>query len=84
MTGTDAAILGRRRTLVFGVWTCAFGNRFGRGLSGWVGVLVFLAVGGLISFPFGVLMAVWGLSLDEWFCGWIVAAIACHCHLRKF
>ena len=33
----------------------------GRGLSGWVGVLVFLAVGsGLISFPFGVLMAVWG------------------------
>ena len=38
----------------------------GRGLSGWVGVLVFLAVGsGLISFPFGVLMAVWGFVIGR-------------------
>ena len=38
----------------------------GRGLSGWVGVLVFLAVGsGLISFPFGVLMAVWGFLIGR-------------------
>jgi putative spermidine/putrescine transport system permease protein len=38
----------------------------GRGLSGWVGVLVFLAVGsGLISFPFGVLMAVWGFFIGQ-------------------
>ena len=38
----------------------------GRGLSGWVGVLVFLAVGsGLISFPFGVLMAVWGFYIGR-------------------
>lgn len=37
-----------------------------RGLSGWVGVLVFLAVGsGLISFPFGVLMAVWGFFIGR-------------------
>jgi putative spermidine/putrescine transport system permease protein len=38
----------------------------GRGLSGWVGVLVFLAVGsGLISFPFGVLMALWGFFIGR-------------------
>ena len=38
----------------------------GRGLSGWVGVLVFLAVGsGLISFPFGVLMALWGFVIGR-------------------
>jgi putative spermidine/putrescine transport system permease protein len=38
----------------------------GRGLSGWVGLLVFLAVGsGLISFPFGVLMAVWGFFIGR-------------------
>jgi putative spermidine/putrescine transport system permease protein len=38
----------------------------GRGLSGWVGVLVFLVVGsGLISFPFGVLMAVWGFFIGR-------------------
>ena len=38
----------------------------GRGLSGWVGVLVFLAVGsGLISFPFGVLMGVWGFFIGR-------------------
>ena len=38
----------------------------GRGLSGWVGVLVFLAVGsGLISFPFGVLVAVWGFFIGR-------------------
>ena len=38
----------------------------GRGLSGWVGVFVFLAVGsGLISFPFGVLMAVWGFFIGR-------------------
>lgn len=38
----------------------------GRGLSGWVGLLVFLAVGsGLISFPFGVLMAVWGFLIGR-------------------
>jgi putative spermidine/putrescine transport system permease protein len=38
----------------------------GRGLSGWVGVLVFLAVGSsLISFPFGVLMAVWGFFIGR-------------------
>ena len=38
----------------------------GRGLSGWVGVLVFLAVGsGLISFPFGLLMAVWGFFIGR-------------------
>lgn len=38
----------------------------GRGLSGWVGVLVFLAVGsGLISFPFGMLMAVWGFFIGR-------------------
>lgn len=38
----------------------------GRGLSGWVGALVFLAVGsGLISFPFGVLMAVWGFFIGR-------------------
>jgi putative spermidine/putrescine transport system permease protein len=38
----------------------------GRGMSGWVGVLVFLAVGsGLISFPFGVLMAVWGFFIGR-------------------
>ena len=38
----------------------------GRRLSGWVGVLVFLAVGsGLISFPFGVLMAVWGFFIGR-------------------
>ena len=38
----------------------------GRGLSGWVGVLVFLAVGsGLISFPFGVLMVVWGFFIGR-------------------
>ena len=38
----------------------------GRGLSGWVGVFVFLAVGsGLISFPFGVLMAVWGFVIGR-------------------
>ena len=38
----------------------------GRGLSGWVGILVFLAVGsGLISFPFGVLMAVWGFFIGR-------------------
>ena len=38
----------------------------GRGLSGWVGVLVFLAVGsGLVSFPFGVLMAVWGFFIGR-------------------
>ena len=38
----------------------------GRGLSGWVGVLVFFAVGsGLISFPFGVLMAVWGFFIGR-------------------
>ena len=38
----------------------------GRGLSGWVGVLVFLAVGsGLISFPFGVLMAVCGFFIGR-------------------
>ena len=49
----------------------AFGLAFlksgvGRGLSGWVGVLVFLAVGsGLISFPFGVLMAVWGFFIGR-------------------
>ena len=37
-----------------------------RGLSGWVGLLVFLAVGsGLISFPFGVLMAVWGFFIGR-------------------
>src|SRR5210317_2298772 len=44
----------------------------GRGLSGWVGVIAFLAVGsGLISFPFGVLMAVWGFVIGAWSCGWI-------------
>jgi len=38
----------------------------GRGLSGWVGVLVFWAVGsGLISFPFGALMAVWGFFIGR-------------------
>ena len=38
----------------------------GRGLSGWAGLLVFLAVGsGLISFPFGVLMAVWGFFIGR-------------------
>lgn len=38
----------------------------GRELSGWVGVLVFLALGsGLISFPFGVLMAVWGYFIGR-------------------
>ena len=38
----------------------------GRGLSGWFGVLVFLAVGsGLISFPFGVLIAVWGFFIGR-------------------
>ncbi|ERL99124.1 ABC-type spermidine/putrescine transport system, permease component II [Rhodobacteraceae bacterium HIMB11] len=38
----------------------------GRGSSGWVGLLVFLAVGsGLISFPFGVLMAVWGFFIGR-------------------
>ena len=38
----------------------------GRGLSGWVGALVFLAVGsGLISFPFGVLMAAWGFLIGR-------------------
>jgi len=38
----------------------------GRELSGWVGVLVFWALGsGLISFPFGVLMAVWGYFIGR-------------------
>ena len=38
----------------------------GRRLSGWVGVIAFLAVGsGLISFPFGVLMAVWGFFIGR-------------------
>ena len=38
----------------------------GRGLSGWLGVVVFLAVGsGLISFPFGVLVAVWGFFIGR-------------------
>ena len=38
----------------------------GRVLSGWLGVLVFLAVGsGLISFPFGVLVAVWGFFIGR-------------------
>ena len=43
-----------------------FKSDVGRGLSGWVGALVFLAVGsGLISFPFGVLMAVWGFFIGR-------------------
>ena len=38
----------------------------GRVLSGWVGVIAFLAVGSvLISFPFGVLMAVWGFFIGR-------------------
>jgi putative spermidine/putrescine transport system permease protein len=38
----------------------------GRALSGWVGVITFLAVGSvLISFPFGVLMAVWGFFIGR-------------------
>jgi putative spermidine/putrescine transport system permease protein len=38
----------------------------GRGLSGWVGILVFLAVGsGLVSLPFGVLMALWGFFIGR-------------------
>ena len=38
----------------------------GRALSGWVGVIAFLAVGSvLISFPFGVLMAVWGFFIGR-------------------
>ena len=38
----------------------------GRSLSGWVGVIVFLVVGSvLISFPFGVLMAVWGFFIGR-------------------
>lgn len=38
----------------------------GRGFSGWVGLFVFLALGsGLISFPFGVLMAVWGFFIGR-------------------
>jgi putative spermidine/putrescine transport system permease protein len=38
----------------------------GRAPSGWIGVLVFLALGsGLISFPFGVLMAVWGYFIGR-------------------
>ena len=49
---------------VFGLGLLKLG--VGRGLSGWVGVLVFLAVGsGLISFPFGVLMAVWGFFIGR-------------------
>ena len=58
--------------LVFGALLfSAFGlallkSGVGRGLSSWVGVLVFLAVGsGLISFPFGVLMAVWGFFIGR-------------------
>ena len=38
----------------------------GRALSGWVGVFAFLVVGSvLISFPFGVLMAVWGFFIGR-------------------
>ncbi len=38
----------------------------GRALSGWVGVIAFWAVGSfLISFPFGVLMAVWGFFIGR-------------------
>lgn len=38
----------------------------GRVLSGWVGILVFLAVGsGLVSLPFGVLMALWGFFIGR-------------------
>jgi putative spermidine/putrescine transport system permease protein len=38
----------------------------GCGLSGWVGVIAFLALGSvLISFPFGVLMAVWGFIIGR-------------------
>jgi len=38
----------------------------GRALSGWVGVIAFLAVGSvLISLPFGVLMAVWGFFIGR-------------------
>jgi len=54
-------------TLLFSVFGLALlKSGVGRGLSGWVGVLVFLAVGsGLISFPFGVLMAVWGFFIGR-------------------
>jgi putative spermidine/putrescine transport system permease protein len=38
----------------------------GRALSGWVGIFAFLVVGSiLISFPFGVLMAVWGFFIGR-------------------
>ena len=38
----------------------------GRALSGWVGVIAFWAVGSfLISFPFGVLIAVWGYFIGR-------------------
>ena len=38
----------------------------GHAFSGWVGVIAFLAVGSfLISFPFGVLMAVWGFFVGR-------------------
>jgi putative spermidine/putrescine transport system permease protein len=38
----------------------------GRALSGWVGVFAFLVAGSiLISFPFGVLMAVWGFFIGR-------------------
>jgi len=54
-------------SLLFSVFGLALlKSGVGRGLSGWVGVLVFLAVGsGLISFSFGVLMAVWGYFIGR-------------------
>ena len=54
-------------SLLFSVFGLALlKSGVGRGLSGWVGVLVFLAVGsGLISFPFGVLMALWGFVIGR-------------------
>ena len=54
-------------TLLF----CGFGfsllkSGVGKALSGWVGTMVFLVVGtALISFPFGVLMAVWGFIVGR-------------------
>jgi putative spermidine/putrescine transport system permease protein len=57
-------VVGALLFLAFGLALLKSG--VGRGLSGWVGVLVFLAVGsGLISFPFGVLMAVWGFFIGR-------------------
>ena len=49
---------------VFGIVLLKSG--VGRALSGWVGFIAFLAVGSsLISFPFGVLMAVWGFFIGR-------------------